>query len=423
MTVVSALMILFYNLILAVFFIPIFILFLLRYRTRLATEFFYRWRERFGILQINQPDDTRPALWVHCASIGEVRAVEPLLAHLKDYRIFMSVHTLAGRQYAENMRLAHEVFFAPLDFGFIVARAMKKINPCGLILVETEFWPGLLWAAKKMNVTVVVVNGRLSARSFPFYSATGFFWKYWLSSIGRIAARSAEDAARFISLGVPEERIFVTGNLKYDRPAENAAAGKTTIGFNDGDFVIVAGSTRSGEEALIFEAFNEIRARLPGARLIIAPRHINRVGKVCALAGKYGIPFALYSRRDGVSGSCIIVDIFGELTKIYSACDAAFVGGSLVKKGGQNPIEPASFGKPVLFGPHMFNFNPEKSLLMQAGGGIEVSNKEQLIEAVLSLAHNGEMRRAAGKKAIEAVESQKGSVERTVKIIKEALTL
>jgi len=417
------LMILLYNLILAVFFIPILVLFLLRYRTRLATEFFYRWRERFGMQEFISTADSRPALWVHCASIGEVRAVEPLLAYLKDYRIYMSVHTLAGRQYAENMRLADELFFAPLDFGFLTARVMRQVKPRGLLLVETEFWPGLLWAAKKMNVTTIVVNGRLSARSFPFYSATGLFWKYWLSSVSRIAARSAEDAGRFISLGVPAEKISVTGNLKYDRPPEHTMAKKTSIGFGNGNFVIVAGSTRSGEEEIIFEAFNEIRAKMPGARLIIAPRHINRVNKVCALAGKYGIPCTLYSARAGISDGCIIVDVFGELAKIYAACDVAFVGGSLVGKGGQNPIEPASFGKPVLFGTSMFNFSSEKILLLQAGGGMEVRDKGRLTAAVLSLAADEALRLATGKKAMEAVASQKGSVCRTIKIIKQTISL
>lgn len=411
-----------YNLLLFIFILPALLIFALRYRRRFFKEFIYHWRERLGKVKVNgRHSDGRPLIWVHCASIGEVRAAEPLLGKLKDYRILLTVHTLSGRNYALQKNLAGYILFAPLDFTFFLNSFLKSFAPSALILVETEFWPGMILAAKRMGCKVLVVNGRLSGNSLKYYYATRAFWKKILSNIDYISARSEEDAGRFKLLGYPGGQISISGNIKYDRSETPVSLSRKDIGFGTDDIIIVAGSTRSDEEGIVVGCWQSLRKKYPRVKLVIAPRHLNRIGAVSSLLEKKGVTFSLYSQNNGAVRECVILDTFGELYNFYSLSDIAFVGGSIVDKGGQNPIEPAAYSKPVVFGPFMHNFSSEASGLLNCGGAISVSSAEELEQAFEKLVSNESLREKMGRNALKMVSSQKGAVERTLVLINNLL--
>lgn len=410
-----------YNLLLIILFVPALFILAIRQRKRFFSEFTFGYRERLGIWPPHE-EDGRPVMWFHCASLGEVRAVEPLLKRFTDYRILLTTVTVSGREYAEKNKLAAYLYFAPLDLDLLVARAVMPFKPKALVLVETELWPGLINAAGRAGARVVVVNARLSAHSFPFYKALSFFWQSVLAGVDRMYARSAEDAERFAAIGVPPEKITVTGNIKYDRGFAGIAAARSEYGLADSDLVWVCGSTRPGEEDILAGVFKRLKERYADLKLVIAPRHIDRVPEIAGLLKEKGIACRLRSVTGKTGVDCMIVDTFGELQKLYALSDITFVGGSLVDKGGQNPIEPASCGKCVLFGSHMENFLTEARVLEEYGGGIRVKDEAAYAAAMERLLSDAAYRRVCGEKARAAVESQKGALERTVQKIRERLT-
>lgn len=414
-------MIYIYDILLLLFFVPAVLLVALRFRKRFASEFLFRLGERFGYWDLAGFKNDKPLIWVHCASLGEAKAVEPVLKKLAGYSILITAVTLSGRQYALDMKLADRVFFVPFDFSFIVKKVLKQVRASALLLVETELWPGLITEAEKSGAKVIVVNARLSMHSYPSYRLFGFFWKPVLKSISVLCARSKEDAARFKALGVPPDNITVTGNIKYDNLSGNRQISKQELGFDPEDAVWVCGSTRKGENESIINAFNELKSFYPALKLVIAPRHTGRAGDIVEYVKRSGFSYALRSKGGTGATDCLVIDTFGELWKYYAAADIAFVGGSLVNKGGQNPIEPAAFAKPVLFGEHMGNFLSESRAIMDNGGGFMVRNGQELFVKMKELLADKDMRFAAGRKAFEAVAAQKGAVERTVALIKKCI--
>ncbi|MHB9155170.1 MAG: 3-deoxy-D-manno-octulosonic acid transferase, partial [Endomicrobiales bacterium] len=341
-------MIFIYNTVLFILFLPAMLFLMLRYRRRFAAEFFYRYRERLGTWKMPAgKEDTRPLLWFHCASLGEARAAEPLIRELKDFRILLTTVTFSGREYARTNSLGDLLYYAPLDFSFLVAKAVSPLKPRGLVLVETELWPGMIAAAKKAGAKVVLANGRLSSHSYPFYRDLSFFWKPVLGRIDHLCARSPEDAERFVSIGFPESRAEVTGNIKYDRTFPATGRDREEFRLAAADTVWVCGSTRPGEEEILAGVFNALRKKYASLKLVIAPRHVERARQVAALLDRNHIRSSLRSRPAAADFECLVVDTFGELQALYALSDLAFVGGSLVDKGGQNPIEPAAFSKPV----------------------------------------------------------------------------
>lgn len=414
-------MIFLYDIILSIVFLPAVILLLIFNRGRIRKNSFYRWHERFGFWNFAKiKRDGRPLLWFHCASLGEVKAIEPLVRKLDKYSILITVMTFSGHRYAEENKMSSMVFYLPVDFSFIAGKVVKRVNPDVLILVETELWPGLLHAAHKNNIKIISINGRLSVYSYPYYRLLKPIWERTLRKLEIASVRTNEDADRFIGLGCPIERIKVTGNIKYDAFFHMPEITKQTLGFKESDIVWVAGSTREGEEALLAGVWKKLNTLNPNLKLVIAPRHIDRTQTIAETLSNSGIEYHLWTENNGTENSagCIILDVFGELNKYYAVCDFAFVGGSLVNNGGQNPIEPAALGKPVIFGVYMQNFAEEEHILEYFEGAVKVGGVEELEQAVGRLISDKDYRLRTGNNARRAVENQKGAVDKTIEIIR-----
>ena len=409
-------MIYFYNVILFLFIIPAFVYFLAGSIRNTRQGIFFKFKERLGIWDAPEDIKGKKILWFHGASLGEVRALEPLIRKFTGFTTIITVLTPSARAYAEKNRIADHVFIAPLDFLPLVKNALRVINPAALILFETEIWPSLILEAKKQGVRTILINGRISVNSYPLYKAAGFFLKKVINAVDILCVRSKEDSARFEGLGY-KNGITVTGNIKYDRDSNPSEFSRHQLKLGDSDLIFVAGSTREKEEEILLEAFRLLREKFPRFKMVIAPRHLKRVGEIVALIKARGLASSLYSSGAVAPFNCLILDTFGDLVKFYSAADITFVGGSLVNRGGQNPIEPASCGKPVLFGPYMQNFETEAQVLKDFGGGFSVKNGPDLADKIEKLFDNRPLLAETGKKALEAVMSQKGALNKTKEII------
>lgn len=372
----------------------------------------------------------RPA-WFHCASVGEQRAFEPLLRALGERSpaipVALSVTTPAGRQAAARLesRLEAPAFHVPADAWPFPGRALGRLRPRLLVLVETELWPNLLAAAARRSVPAVLVNGRLEARSFERYRRARPLFGAALSGLRVLAMRSDEDAERVIALGVPAERVHVTGNLKFDEAARLARSGETlawagAAGLEEGRW-LVAGSTAAGEEELLLDAFVGLKKTTPDLRLALAPRRPERWDEVAAAVTSRGLPLLRRSRLDAEArpvddGGVLLLDSVGELARLYRHAELAFVGGSLVPRGGQNPLEAAAAGRTVLFGPHCFHFRDAESALLSAGGAIRTT-PERLETEMAALLADDDRRRSLGSAALQAVLAGEGAAERTLALI------
>jgi 3-deoxy-D-manno-octulosonic-acid transferase len=372
----------------------------------------------------------RPA-WFHCASVGEQRAFEPLLRALAERHpslpLALSVTTASGRHAASALadRLSAPAFHVPADAWPFPGRALGRLRPRLLGLVETELWPNLLAAAARRNVPALLVNGRLEERSFQWYRRARPLFGTALAGLKVLAMRSAEDAERVVALGVPADRVHVTGNLKFDEAArlarsEDRLDWAAAAGLEEGPW-IVAGSTAAGEEELLLAAFTGLLRERPELRLALAPRRPERWDEVAGAIESRGLPLLRRSRlaagsRPVEGGGVLLLDSVGELARLYRHGELAFVGGSLVPRGGQNPLEAAATGRPVLFGPHCFHFRDAESALLRAGGAIR-STPERLETEMAALLADDDRRRSLGTAAREAVLAGEGAADRTLELI------
>jgi len=392
-----------------------------------------KWRERCG----RAPRTGGPAVWVHAASVGEVIMVRPLLDEIgrrwPGRDVAISTMTGTGRDTA-RMALGEEgrAFFFPVDFFPFQLRALSRLSPEMVVVCETELWPGLMWLCWLRGIPFFLVNARLSARSLPWYRALRFLFGPLLERTALIACQTEDDAARFASLAGRRAPVMVAGNMKYDGmarpPSKDGRKGlRGSLGLGPGAAVLVAGSTRDGEEELVLEAWkgalSGMGAEGRGARLILAPRHPDRFEKVAGLLEAQGLEFSRRS-RDGsfLKGRQILLwDTLGELAAAYSAGDLAFVGGSLVPVGGHNPLEPASVGLPVIFGQHMFNAAESARCLLDGGGAVQVGSAEELGGVLRDLMGRPERMAELGGRALAAVESRRGAARRTAEAMARCL--
>ena len=381
-----------------------------RYRTGLS--------ERLG----NIPDAVIDAMagqrpiWFHAASVGEVIASQKLLEGIRERfpgrRLLVSTFTPTGNEAAKEKLKADGVIFLPLDFPWAVNRAVKKVNPSTLILMETELWPNLIRKAGSMGIPVVLVNGRISDTSYGKYWFISPLLKKVFESITLFLMQSEGDAGRVITLGAEQSKVTVTGNIKFDlKPADK------DIGFMDnwGGPVLLAGSTHKGEDAPILDIYKGLRERYPALKLVLAPRHLDRVREVEGILKEKGLQFV---RRSEVSEKIelpiLLLDTLGELATFYKYGTIVFIGGSLIPVGGHNPLEPALYGKPVLFGPHMENFRDSARILEESGGGARVDNPEGLNNRIDRLLSDIDLRQTMGNNARQAVLKNQGATERTM---------
>jgi 3-deoxy-D-manno-octulosonic-acid transferase len=383
-------------------------------------EFFYKLSERFAVYKPLDKNSKRAIVWIHCASLGEVRAVEPILDGLKEYYVVLTVITKSGREYAQKLQKADFVALLPLDIYPIMNKAFNNIKPDMLVLVETELWATMLYTASHKNIKIITINGRMSEKSYKSYKKLKFFWSQFVGLINVIIARSKDDVDRFKFLTDGNSNIIVSGNIKYDR---NFAMGSKRADFllSEDDFIFTAGSTREGEDEIIADVYSKIIPDFNKVKFFLAPRHLSRIEDVIKILEDKHIKYSLFSTGD-FSNNFILIDIFGKLQSIYSISDVCYVGGSIVNKGGQNPIEPAACGKPVLFGKNMDNFKTEAESLVKAIGALVVEDSDDLVEKVKEFISNKQLSETIGENALQTVNSQKGAVLFTIKKIKENLS-
>ena len=393
--------------------------------------------QRLGYLPLSFNLDGDESIWVHAVSVGEVLTARALLPELREryprLRIFLSTTTMTGQQIARNnLQYVDEVFYFPFDLGFIVNRMLRLVKPRIFIMMETEIWPNLLRACHRAGVKTVLVNGRISSRSYPRYRLVRPFIRRVLRHIDRFCMQSEESARRIIDIGAPRERVTVTGSLKFDSlelPGPTAPdRGRNRVlryfRISPDRPVVIAASTLKGEEEPVLEAFQRIRATMTNALLIIAPRKPERFDDAERIARRAGWNVARRSelRVDSEPRHDVVVlDTIGELAQLYQVATAVFVGGSLVDAGGHNILEPAVFGKPIVFGPYMQNFAEIARTFVDNGASIQIRSPRELETALLELLSDPVRRASLGAAARALVEANRGARGKSLAVIAQVL--
>jgi 3-deoxy-D-manno-octulosonic-acid transferase len=345
-------------------------------------------------------------LWIHAASVGEVRSAEPLIRELKarhpDRNIVISTFTATGNRIARQIPGVDTAIYLPLDFPAIVRRALSAFEPGILIIIETEIWPNLLRGAAARGIPVVLLSGRISEKAFARYSILGVFFRQVLAHFSVLGMQSPGDAARAAQLGAEEKKLTVVGSLKFAERHTDNREQRLLAARDMSRRLWVAGSSHRGEEEILLAAFKSARARIPGLSLVLAPRHPERFDEVEKLLQNSPFAFQRKSRittEEYFARDVLLLDTLGELPEFFAAGDIAFVGGSLVNHGGHNVLEPARFEKPILFGPYMANFRSIAEEMKQGGGAIEVHDAATLSCALVGLLVDSETRRQMGERA------------------------
>ena len=396
---------------------------------RMATTQKYReglW-ERLGfvrgeLVELLERQSSRKVIWLHAVSVGEVLAVSRLVteldAALPAHRMVISTTTRTGQALARERFGAERVFYCPLDFPWAVSAYLKVLDPAMLVLAETEFWPNLLSGCFRRRIPVVVVNARISDRSWPRYRRLQALWRPFLSRLRSILAQSETDAARLRTLGC--EHVMVGGNLKFDVRATEEADATRLVRLHAGDLrLIVAGSTLETEEAMLLKAWTKLLAEDTQLAMVIAPRHPERFEAVAELLEASGF---LWRRRSVfgdsalAAGEIVLLDSIGELASVYSLAALAFVGGSLIAAGGHNPLEPAQFGVPVLMGDDYRNFQVIVDDMLDEQA-LAVVHPGELEEELMRLLRDKDAATAMGERGRRAFEKRGGATGRTVAAI------
>ncbi len=377
----------------------------------------------------------RPVIWVHAVSVGETRAAIPLVKALTEafpgHALIVSNVTETGHAVARGIPDAALCLFFPFDLSWVVRRVLRQVQPSLIVIVETEIWPNFVRIAHRKGIPVVLVNGRISDRSFPRYRRLRPLVRPVLSHFSAFCMQTAQDAERIRLIGAPAERIEVTRNLKFDMqaPAVNHAQPeslKETLALPADCPVWAAGSTHSGEEEMVAEVYRRLLAEGRQIVLALVPRHPERVRAVASMLADRGLSVTLRTRigeRSGPlqAGEVLLVDTLGEMLKIYAAADLVFLGGSLVPVGGHNVLEAALVHKPVIFGPYMHNFREIARLLLEAGGGMQIEDEAGLHNAVAGLLTNSELRRHMGEGGFTLLQQNVGATRHTVEVLRRQL--
>lgn len=332
--------------------------------------------ERMGKVSLPPPKGKR--VWIHAVSVGELKAAFPLLRRLEEF--CLSVTTTTAYSLAKETGI-RDLFFYPWDLPWVVNRAIERIRPSLYVVMETELWPLMITSLKRRGVKLVLANGRISDRSYGGYKLfSPFVLKRVLSSFDFIGAITERDRERFVDLGAPPERVMVMGNLKYDSVLEGMNPSypdemRKLLSLGE-EPLWVCGSTHEGEEEIIIRVYRRLLRDFPDLRLALVPRHPNRAPSLVELLRRHGVSFSL--RSVDPRSKVVLWDVMGELFRLYSVATIVFCGGSLVPLGGHNLIEPACWGKPVLYGPHVEDFMEESELLSRLGAGFVVRSEEEL---------------------------------------------
>jgi 3-deoxy-D-manno-octulosonic-acid transferase len=401
--------------------------------TRLSGRYRENLKERLGHVpqKLTQTLSGSPRIWIHAVSLGEVKVAAPIIKALRQIlpgcSVMVSTTTKHGRELAtETFGEDIPVVYAPIDFIGSVRKALSRVHPDVLVFMETEIWPAWLTEARRMGIRVALVNGRISVRSIGGYLKFRRFFCEVLRNVDAFSMILEEDGARIRAMGADPKRIQINGNAKYDLLASLADPSIETgmrqiLNLEATQPVFVAGSTRGGEEDMVLDAFEKILREFPDTVLIIAPRHIERVPEIGSLVERRGFRYQLRSELDSDEAKrtepVVIINTFGELFKLYSIGTVVFCGASLVPLGGQNPLEPAIWGKAVFYGPSMENFLDAKTLLEEVGAGISVSSPETLAERAIWFLRHPDALKNYGARAKQAVIKNQHAAEKHARVI------
>jgi 3-deoxy-D-manno-octulosonic-acid transferase len=390
-------------------------------------------RQRFGSLP---PIAGKPVIWLHCVSVGETQAARPLAERLKKqfphYALVVSTITLTGQKLAREVfhTRAESVFYFPFDWRWSVRRALKRIKPSAVLIMETELWPNFLRECKSRQIPVALVNGRISRQSFRRYRLIRFFLKRVLADLSLAIMQSEADAERLEFLGMPREKVFTAGNLKFDAELGSGLTDKTNEIRDRFDLLsnvplILAASTHAPEEQIILETIKQLKTKQP-VRLMLAPRHPERFNEVVSLLQNSGLSWAKRTSAPDSTDSdatVILLDTIGELPAIYSLASVVFVGGSIVDRGGHNVLEPAAAASAVVTGAHTHNFHAIVDLMEEAGAIVQLppvkgpDATQELTNVLAKLLANPEVREDLGRRAKRLVTNNQGAAERTMTLV------
>ncbi len=372
----------------------------------------------------------RKVVWVHAVSVGETRAAIPLLKAMRerypDALLLLSNVTESGREITTGIAEIDYYIFFPFDLRWIVRKALNLIKPDLVVLVETEIWPNFVLEAKRCNIPIVLVNGRISDRSFPRYRMAGKLLLPILDSISAFCMQSEQDSRRIRHLGASVGRVQVTGNLKFDmHPPEldvDLEALRSELKLPENGLVWVAGSTHEGEEKQLIDVYLQLRMICPRLFLVMVPRHPERCRQVQEDLVRLHVPGTLRStlqtfNRTLQPGEVMIVDTLGEMLKFYALADLVFVGGSLVNIGGHNILEALLLKKPVLYGSHMQNFKEIGRLVKAAHAGLQVKNAEDLVRQMRLLIENPAEAQHIGENGYHLLAENRGATQRTLQVL------
>ena len=379
--------------------------------------------QRLGYLPISFNLDDKESIWIHAVSVGEVLTARALLPALRErypkLRLFLSTTTMTGQQIARNnLQYVDEVFYFPFDLGFIVNRTLQLVRPRLFIMMETEIWPNQLRACHLAGVKTMLVNGRISSRSYPRYRLARPFFRRVLRHVDRFCMQSEESARRVVDIGAERDRVTVTGSLKFDSleiPGSSPDRGRNRV---------LRYFRISPDRPAVLDAFQRIRATMTSALLYIAPRKPQRFEDAERLARRAGWNVARRSElRVDAEPRCdvVVLDTIGELAQLYQVATVVFVGGSLVDSGGHNILEPAVFGKPIVFGPYMQNFAEIAQTFLENGAAIQVRTGRELEPALVELLGDPVRRARLGAAARALVEANRGARVKTLAAIAQLL--
>jgi 3-deoxy-D-manno-octulosonic-acid transferase len=396
-------------------------------------------RQRLGYLPIAMNVDGEESIWIHAVSVGEALTARALVADLREryprLRLYLSTTTMAGQQVARrSLQGVDAVFYFPFDWNFIVRRTLNIVKPRVFVMMETEIWPNLLRMCRARGVKTVVINGRISSRSYPRYKMMRPFFRRVLADVDRFCMQSDESARRLIDLGADPARVAITGSLKFDSlqiptPVAHGRPRERVLRFfriPPNRVVIIAGSTMKGEEAAMLRAFERVKSISPGALMVLAPRNPERFGEAERLARESG--FVTVRRSDlpidtDPRAEVVVLDTVGELAQLYQLATAVFVGGSLVEHGGHNILEPAIFGKPIVFGPHMQNFQEIADAFVANGAAVQIHSGRDLEQTMLGFVTDPVRRARLGAAARALVEANRGARDKTLQVMSDLLPL
>jgi 3-deoxy-D-manno-octulosonic-acid transferase len=394
-------------------------------------------RQRLGYLPITFNIDGDESIWIHAVSVGEALTARALVADLRAryprLKLYLSTTTIAGQQVARRgVQHVDGVFYFPFDWSFIVRRTLSIVKPRVFVMMETEIWPNLLRLCAERGIKTVMVNGRISSRSYPRYKLIRPFFRRVLADVDRFCMQSDESARRVIDLGADPAKVTVTGSLKFDSlqiptPVAHGKPRERVLRYfrlPPNRVVLVFGSTVKGEESAVLKAFARVKLTVPSALAIIAPRQPERFVEVERMAREAG--FATVRRSNlpidaEPKADVVVLDTLGELAQVYQLATAVFVGGSLVDHGGHNILEPAAFGKPIVFGPHMHNFAEIADTFVTKLAGIQVQSDHDLEDAMLSLVTDPVRRARLGAAARALVEANRGAKDKTLAVFAEVI--